>query len=123
MNKLKSFIMILFASVCFVAAISPLAQAYDPFASCGTDCANVSDDSLAPNSGTFKGKNIINTALMILGGIAVIVVVVGAFQIVVSNGDTNQVKNGRQAILFAVVGLAIALSAYIIVNFVANIEW
>ncbi|MFZ1243335.1 MAG: hypothetical protein WAQ22_04330 [Candidatus Saccharimonas sp.] len=62
--------------------------------------------------------DIVNVLLFILGAVAVIVIVIAGFRFVVANGDSNSVASARNTILYAVVGLAIAILSYAIVNFV-----
>lgn len=51
--------------------------------------------------------------LITLGGvIVVIMILIGAFQIMTAGGDPEKVKTGRHTILWSVVGFAIVLSAY-----------
>lgn len=63
-------------------------------------------------------KSIINLLLFILGAVSVIMIVIGGFKYVVSNGESSQVKSAKDTILYAVIGLIVALFAYAIVNFV-----
>ncbi len=63
-------------------------------------------------------RNIISTLLFVLGTICVIVIIVAGIQYAVAGGDAAQVTKAKNAILYAVVGLVIALLAYAIVNFV-----
>ena len=62
--------------------------------------------------------SIINTALVILGSVAVLVIVLGGIRYIVSRGDPQTVNKAKNAILYAVIGLVIAMSASVIVNFV-----
>ena len=52
------------------------------------------------------------------GAIAVLMVVIGGFQYVLSNGDPQRAAKARNTIIYALVGLAISLSAFLIVSFV-----
>ena len=63
-------------------------------------------------------KNIINILLFIIGAIAVIMIIIGGIRYVVSNGDSSQTTAAKNTILYAVVGLVIAMMAYAIVNWV-----
>jgi hypothetical protein len=63
-------------------------------------------------------KNVINTILVVLGMIAVIMIVIGGVRYTTSNGDASGVKGAKDTILYAVVGLVVAILAYAIVNFV-----
>jgi hypothetical protein len=63
---------------------------------------------------------IINTILVILGMIAVIMIVIGGIRYTTSNGDSAAVKSAKDTILYAVVGLVVAILSYAIVNFVVD---
>ena len=63
-------------------------------------------------------QTIINILLFVLGAIAVIMIVVGGIRYTTSNGDSSAITGAKNTILYAVVGLVIALLAYAIVNFV-----
>lgn len=65
-------------------------------------------------------QDVTNTLLYIIGGVSVIMIVIGGFRYIISNGDSNQVTAAKNTILYAVVGLVVALVAYAIVNFVLN---
>ena len=63
-------------------------------------------------------KQIINILLFIIGAAAVIMIIIGAFRYVLSNGDASATKGAKDTILYAVVGVIVAAMAYAIVNFV-----
>jgi hypothetical protein len=63
-------------------------------------------------------KTIVNTLLFIIGAISVIMIVIGGIKYTTSNGDSSAVTSAKNTILYAVIGLVIALMAYAIVNFV-----
>jgi type IV secretion system pilin len=54
----------------------------------------------------------------IIGGVAVIVIIVAAMSMISAQGDPQKVAQARQTVIFAAVGLAIAISAETIVYFV-----
>ena len=57
-----------------------------------------------------------------LGIVAVIMVIIGGFTYMTSQGDPGKTKKARDTILYGIIGLVIALLAFAIVNFVlANI--
>ena len=63
---------------------------------------------------------ILQVVFGILGGIAVIMIVIGGFMYSVSAGDAGKVKNAKNTILYAVIGLVIASFATAIVSFIAS---
>lgn len=65
-------------------------------------------------------QQIVNVLLFIIGAVAVIMIVVGGIRYVVSNGDSSQITSAKNTILYAVIGLVVAILAYAIVNFVIN---
>lgn len=65
-------------------------------------------------------KEIVNTLLFLVGAIAVIVIVIGGLKYVTSDGDAGKIKSAKDTILYAVVGIIIAILAYAIVNFVID---
>ncbi len=65
-------------------------------------------------------KNVVDLLLWLTGIIAVIVIVIAGFRFVTSNGDPQQVSKARNTIIYAVVGIVVAVMAYAIVNFVLD---
>lgn len=63
-------------------------------------------------------KSIINLLLMVIGIISVIMIIIGGFRYTTSGGDAGQTKSARDTIIYAVVGLVIAVMSFAIVNFV-----
>ena len=73
---------------------------------------------LTGSKGIFQ--QIVNILLFITGAIAVIVIVIGGIKYVLSSGDSNQITSAKNTILYAVIGLVVAILAYAIVNFVID---
>jgi ABC-type Fe3+ transport system permease subunit len=65
-------------------------------------------------------QSIVNTLLFVIGTVSVIMIIVGGIRYTTSNGDAGRVKQAKDTILYSVVGLVVALSAFVIVNFVVN---
>lgn len=63
-------------------------------------------------------KNIVNLLLYIVGASAVIVIIISGIKYTTSAGDAGQVAGAKRTLLYAVVGLAVAMLAYVIVNWV-----
>lgn len=63
-------------------------------------------------------RSIIQTLIFLIAAIAVIMIVIGGFKYVTSNGDTNQTTSAKNTILYSVIGLIVAIMAYGIVEFV-----
>ncbi len=63
-------------------------------------------------------KKIINILLFVIGAVAVLVILIGGIRYVLSAGDGNATKGAKDTILYAIIGLVVAIMAYAIVNFV-----
>lgn len=125
MKKLLISLTLLFSPL-FLAAVpvfaaDPLGPACSQAA--GTDfCANKSSESnrsLVDSQDSLLVK-IAQTVILITAALSVVMVVVGGFRYVISNGDQNGVQSAKNTILYAIVGLVIAATAQIIVSFVLS---
>jgi len=65
-------------------------------------------------------KWIVNVLLFVLGAVAVIMIIIGGIRYTTSNGESAQITSAKNTILYAVVGLVVAILAYAIVNFVLS---
>ena len=63
-------------------------------------------------------RRIINLMLYAIGVISVIMLIFGGFKYVISGGQKESVTAAKNTILYAVVGLLVAIFAYAIVRFV-----
>lgn len=94
--------------------------AVDVFEQCGAN----SDSAVCKASGEddLGGmvKIIINTVLVVLGMVAVIMIVIGGVRYTTSNGESSAVKSAKDTILYAIIGLVVAIMSFAIVNFVVG---
>lgn len=65
-------------------------------------------------------KNIINIFSVIVGIIAVIMVIIGAFKYITSGGDSAKVSSAKQTIIYALIGVIIVALAQFMVEFVLS---
>jgi hypothetical protein len=65
-------------------------------------------------------KTVTNVLLFLIGAISVIMLIVGGIRYVVSGGDSTAVQNAKNTILYAIVGVVVAILAYAVVNFVVG---
>lgn len=63
-------------------------------------------------------KGIINLLITIAGIISVIMIIVGGIKYTTSGGDAKSITSGKDTLVYAVIGLVIAIMAFAIVNFV-----
>ena len=64
---------------------------------------------------------IINLMLFIVGVLAIFMMIYGGIRYVLSGGDNNKVKDAKNTILYAIVGLIVAILGYAIVNWVVSV--
>lgn len=63
-------------------------------------------------------KTIAQVVVIITGVVSVIMIVIGGFKYVISAGDSSGTKSAKDTVLYAVIGLVIAVFAQVIVSFV-----
>ena len=97
--------------------LSPNVGAIEVFDQCANNPESTVCKSQNDNAGGMI-KTVINTALVVLGMVAVLMIVIGGIRYTVSNGDSSAVKGAKNTILYSVIGLIVAIMAYTIVNFV-----
>jgi cytochrome bd-type quinol oxidase subunit 2 len=73
-------------------------------------------ENLFGDGGMFQ--QISNVMLFIVGAISVLMLIIGGIRYVVSGGDSTAVQNAKNTILYAIVGIVVALLAAAVVNFV-----
>lgn len=127
-RKLRLLVIGLLALGTFGLA-SPSAAAFDLFGSACTP--DTSDATVCKDNDTGQtqadnriyGPNgivtkIVTVLSIIIGVAAVIVIIIAGIQYMVSTGDPTKVNNAKNAIIYAVIGLVIAVAARTIVVFV-----
>lgn len=93
------------------SALDPVDKAREGVKATGGDSARSLGDSI---------KIVTNVLLFIIGAISVIMIILGGLNYVLSNGDQTKVTSAKNTILYAVIGLVVALLAFAIVNFVLD---
>ncbi len=96
------------------------AMNYDNPAQAGAEAAraNGMPADLIGTSGVFT--KITNTVLFAVGIISVIMLIVGGLCYIISGGDSKKVTDAKNTIMYAIIGLIIAILAFAIVNFVIS---
>ncbi len=135
MNKLKRIILSAIATLGFAVPMLVPAMAsaateasIDDNLACGAnlnftesaDCEKNATGGAAGERVNNVVKNVINIVSLVVGVAAVIMIMVGGLRYVTSNGDSGQVGNAKNTILYAVVGLIVVALAQIIVRFVVS---
>lgn len=65
-------------------------------------------------------SKVVNFLLFLIGIISVIMIIYGGIQYSLSAGDSGKVTSAKNTILYAIVGLIVAMLAFAIVNFVTG---
>lgn len=83
---------------------------------------SVGGDEAGNGAGAFTSliQSIINILLFLIGAIAVIMIIIGGLRYVISGGDQGAITGAKNTILYAVIGLVVAIMAYAIVNWVVG---
>lgn len=80
-------------------------------ATCSTGIPKIS-------AGNSQVQTVLQLVFGIIAVIAVLIIVINGFRMVLSQGNPDEVRKTRDAILAAVIGLVVAISAEVIVSFV-----
>lgn len=125
LNSLKALLLVPVLAL-GVATVAPSSQA--SAADCsdavslknGANCAQGDDQQsdLFGSNGVFK--TITNVLLFIIGAISVIMLIIGGIRYTVSGGDSGAVTSAKNTILYAIVGIVVAILAFAVVNFVID---
>lgn len=107
-------------TVGLVAQPAPAHAAFDKGITDGATSSKGKDqvDNLFEDNGAFT--TITNVMLFLIGAISVIMLIVGGIRYVVSGGDSTAVQNAKNTILYAIVGIVVALLAFAVVKFVTT---
>ena len=64
---------------------------------------------------------IIYWALFFVGAAAVIMIIIGGIRFITSGGDAKRVEGAKKTIAFAILGLVLVFTSFLIVNLIAQI--
>lgn len=120
MKQLRTLIAIIgiIAGVVAVALPAPAAQAINPFSTACNTNASATLCKSKGDSATSMVKNIINLLIYVVGIVSVIMIVIGGLRYTTSSGDASGTASAKNTIMYAIVGLVVAIMAFSIVNFV-----
>lgn len=100
-------------------------SAQQPFSACdinsGSDLCATERRSNRGDGYSHVVKNVVNILLYIVGVAAVVVIIVSGIRYTASGGNSNNVQAAKLSLIYAVVGLLIAVVAYAIVNYA--LDW
>jgi hypothetical protein len=61
---------------------------------------------------------ILNMTFTVIGAVAVLFLIIGAFRYIISNGEQAQIQKAKNTIMYSVIGIVVSLLAFTIVQFV-----
>jgi hypothetical protein len=90
------------------------------FAALKVDCATIGNCSAKTPTLDVAFSNAAHLIIGLVGGLAVVFIIVGGLQMVLSAGNPKQVQTAKQTITYAVIGVVVAIMSYAIVTFIAQ---
>lgn len=124
-NLLNRIMIVLALSGAFAMPLVPaVAHAQSKVDICkGVGLAGGTNDCSEPATGPTVNstvKLVVSILSFIVGVLAVIMIIIGGLKYVTSSGDANNITSAKNTILYAVIGLVVAVLAQVIVRFVLN---
>jgi hypothetical protein len=127
MNKIKlSFVSIVALALLGGTALATVGGGSYASAACsGIDCAKDGADNVKTGGANSSNldtaiKTITNILLFIIGAVSVIMLIIGGLKYVMSNGSADAIKSAKNTILYAIIGIIVAIAAYAIIEFVVS---
>lgn len=118
----RDILLMAFCGVAAVALLTPVVHGAevpvvlcDGLPGCGSDPANVFQESILPA--------VLDLLFKIVGAAALLGIIWGGVLMLASQGDDGKVGNGRKSVLYSLGGLALALSANALVSFFVTEDW
>ena len=79
---------------------------------CKTDCNTSPLGSII--------QSVTTTLLGVIAAIAVLMIIIGGLRYVISGGDPKKTADAKNTVLYAIIGLVVALLAFAIIKFVTS---
>lgn len=93
-------------------ATDPADTACEGIAATGADCSG-GEDGL-----TGLIQNVMNILLFVIGAASVVMLVIGALRYTLSAGDAQAAAAAKNTIIYAIIGIIVAVMAWVIADFV-----
>ena len=121
MNKLKLILAGLLVVPTVALVVAPAASAEGDFTLKGGvgSAQGEGVDKVAADPESLV-KQFVNIFLFAVGALSVIMLIWGGIRYTTSAGDSNKVQAAKNTVLYAIVGLVVAILAYAIVNMVID---
>lgn len=81
---------------------------------------NACGNACNQNPLTVVFANLANTLTFIVGAVSVIMIIIGGLRYAIAQGDSKAVEAAKNTILYAVIGVVVAIVAFGVVNFVQS---
>ena len=112
-TKITFVIALTLAPVAFsFAQTSPLAKFFPCDSNSGQACRDFDLNSFI--------RFVINVALSLVFGIAVLMLIIGGFLYMTAGGNTEQAQKGQKTVVNALIGIVIVVLSYVVVAAVSN---
>ena len=124
MKKLSNYLIsgLVISSIVTVMAQAPVlaANIFDGGLQSGLQQGKTSEmpTTIFGNTGIFT--RIVSVMLFTVGILSIIMLIFGGLRYIISNGDSKKVEAAKNTILYAIIGLIVAIMSYAIVNFVVS---
>lgn len=106
--------------VTLTAGRAMAAMNYENPAQAGAEAARANGMPAELIGATGVFTRITNTILFAVGIISVVMLILGGLRYIISGGDSKKVTDAKNTIMYAIIGLIIAILSYAIVNFVIS---
>ena len=119
---MKKILLTLLSVIGLCLAVSSTSLAYDPLkeaCSSGRGSSNAVCKSQGDKIENYT-KNIVKILFIVVGFISVVVIIISGIKYATANGDAGKIKSAKDTLLYAIVGLIVAMSAYAIVDYVVG---
>ena len=123
--NIKRHLLTLLAVPAFALSVAGV-FAVPTYAACDTagglsgaaECAKSEDQpaDLFADGGAFQ--DITDVLLFIIGAVSVVMLIIGGIRYTISQGDSSAVTGAKNTILYAVIGLVVAILAYAVIHYV-----
>ena len=124
MKKLSNYLIsgLVISSIVTIMAQAPVlaANIFDGGLHSGLQQGKTSEmpTTIFGNTGIFT--RIVSVMLFTVGILSIIMLIFGGLRYIISNGDSKKVEAAKNTILYAIIGLIVAIMSYAIVNFVVS---
>lgn len=108
------FSLILITSIFLFTSVLPV------LAACNPDTETETDFGCIPTDAQGFTTKVYGIGLGLIGGIAIIFIIIGGYFILTSQGDPTKLATGKSYISYAIIGLLLAIFGYAIVSIVGG---